>query len=162
MRIQFLPPPHLGHYSTDPFWGQTVQQTDSSVHPRGSPYLSPRTYSRASPAGDSDFIFWSWSRDTIPTKMSWRGMDQSKQRQVGRQQRTHREARIEMCSFQTFYPIQPPHHYVKLEGSYFSMPGYCVKRKGYVLNLLTIDHFVKVYSYAKASRDSSFMRLFHA
>ena len=80
----------------------------------------------------------------------------------GGYQSTNREARIEICLFRTFYPIQPTYHYVKLRELYFSMSGYCVKRKGYVLNLLTIDYFVKVYSYAKASRDSSFMRLFHA
>ena len=79
----------------------------------------------------------------------------------GGYQSTNREARIEICLFRTFYPIQPTYHYVKLGKWYFSMSGYCVKRKGYVLNLLIFDHFVNLSSYEKTSRDSSFIRLFH-
>lgn len=163
MRIQFLKNPSFGSFFNRPFCGP-AGSIDSLKCPstRFTLIYRPCDSSRASPADDDDFIVWSYPRDTIPTKMSWRGMDQSKQRQVGSEQRTHKEAKIEMYSFRTFYPIQPPYHYVKLGESYFSMPGYCVKRKGYVLNLMTFDYFVNVSSCAKPSRDSSFIRLFHA
>lgn len=166
MRIHFLKTPSFGSLFNRPFLGPDGSIDSLKCLPTTFkawlPHHLPCASSRASSAGDYDFIFWAWPHARIPTKMPWRRMGQSKQRQVGGKQNAHREARIKMCSFRTFYPIQPPYHYVKLDGSYFSMPGYCVKRKGYVLNLLAIDHFVSVSSCAKASRSQSFMRLFHA